>query len=141
MTRSGRIQNSLRCCGYHNPLRTYSNPDLSWIDDVGLDDATYSKKCYPRTTCKSKWSRYEKQALHDFATAAFTNIPFHLLNIVIALICSNHVNRYVLSLPTVNVLKRLILHQDFWERLDTTALPPQGGRRPCECPSRVGDCT
>ncbi|WWD17728.1 hypothetical protein CI109_102169 [Kwoniella shandongensis] len=75
-----RVQNSLRCCGYFNPRH----------------DATYSKRCYPRTTlpgCKSNWMRFERQKLHEFSTAAFGTIPFHLMNIVLALLCSNHVNR------------------------------------------------
>ncbi|OCF54232.1 hypothetical protein L486_08144 [Kwoniella mangroviensis CBS 10435] len=74
------IQNSLKCCGYYNPLH----------------DATYSKRCYPRTTlpgCKARWIRFERENLHDFATAAFSVLGFHFLNIVIALLCSNHVNR------------------------------------------------
>ncbi|WVW82464.1 hypothetical protein I302_104474 [Kwoniella bestiolae CBS 10118] len=74
------IQNSLKCCGYYNPLH----------------DATYSKRCYPRTTlpgCKSKWIQFERQNLHDFATAAFSVLGFHFFNIVIALLCSSHVNR------------------------------------------------
>ncbi|WWC99842.1 hypothetical protein V866_006750 [Kwoniella sp. B9012] len=74
------IQNSLKCCGYYNPLH----------------DATYSKRCYPRTTlpgCKAKWIRFERENLHDFATAAFSVLGFHFFNIVIALLCSNHVNR------------------------------------------------
>ena len=60
------------------------------------DDATYSKKCYPRTTlpgCKSKYTRFEIQALHTFSTAAFSTIPLHLANIISALLCSNHVNQ------------------------------------------------
>ncbi|KAK8866070.1 hypothetical protein IAR55_001221 [Kwoniella newhampshirensis] len=75
-----RVQNSLRCCGYFNPRH----------------DATYSKKCYPRTTlpgCKSRWMRYERHMLHQFSTAAFGTIPFHLINVMLALLCSNHVNR------------------------------------------------
>ncbi|WWC86403.1 uncharacterized protein L201_001279 [Kwoniella dendrophila CBS 6074] len=74
------IQNSLSCCGYYNPLH----------------DATYSKRCYPRTIlpgCKSKWIKFERQNLHKFSTAAFSVLGFHFLNIVIALLCSNHVNR------------------------------------------------
>ncbi|WVQ62034.1 uncharacterized protein L199_000168 [Kwoniella botswanensis] len=74
------IQNSLKCCGYYNPLH----------------DATYSNRCYPRTTlpgCKAKWIKFERENLHDFATAAFSVLGFHFLNIVIALLCSNHVNR------------------------------------------------
>ncbi|WWC66395.1 uncharacterized protein I206_100297 [Kwoniella pini CBS 10737] len=73
------IQNSLRCCGYYNPLH----------------DATYSKRCYPRTTlpgCKSKWIHFERENLHNFATASFSVLGFHFLNIVIALLSSNHVN-------------------------------------------------
>nr|XP_018267188.1 uncharacterized protein I303_01173 [Kwoniella dejecticola CBS 10117]OBR89346.1 hypothetical protein I303_01173 [Kwoniella dejecticola CBS 10117] len=73
------IQNSLRCCGYYNPLH----------------DATYSTRCYPRTTlpgCKSRWMQFERENLHKFATAAFSVLGFHFLNIVIAVLCSNHVN-------------------------------------------------
>ncbi|OCF33904.1 hypothetical protein I316_04246 [Kwoniella heveanensis BCC8398] len=74
-----RIQNSLRCCGYYNPFH----------------DATYSKRCYPRTIlpgCKSKWIKFERDKLHDFTVAAFSTIGVHLLNIVIAILSSNHVD-------------------------------------------------
>lgn len=43
--------------------------------------------------CKGRWTLFEQKALHDFATAAFSTIPFHLVNIAIALLCSNHVNK------------------------------------------------
>lgn len=69
---------------------------------IRADDATYSKKCYPRTTlpgCKGRWTSFERQSLHDFSTAAFSAIPLHLVNIVVALLCSNHVNRYASSHP------------------------------------------
>lgn len=88
-----RIQNTLKCCGYYNPLRKFTSG--SACSDF-LDDATYSKRCYPRSAlpgCKANWTVFEKQALHEFATAAFTVIPFHLVNIVAALLCSNHVDR------------------------------------------------
>ncbi|KAK4688707.1 hypothetical protein P7C73_g1404, partial [Tremellales sp. Uapishka_1] len=104
-----RIQNSLHCCGFYNPFH----------------DATYSKKCYPRTTlpgCKSKWTIFEKQSLHDFATAAFSTGPVHLLNIVIALLASNHVNRYEIKSASLRTPKELTLSQDFRKRTDPRAL-------------------
>jgi hypothetical protein len=60
------------------------------------DDATYSKRCYPRTPlagCKARWTIFEEKALRSFARAAFSTVPIHLINIVIALICSNHVDK------------------------------------------------
>ncbi|KAK7454629.1 hypothetical protein VKT23_011382 [Stygiomarasmius scandens] len=74
------IQNSLRCCGYYNPLH----------------EATLSKKCYPRTSlpgCKGKLYRFEKYNLSMIWSATFSIVPLHLLNIITALLCSNHVTR------------------------------------------------
>ncbi|WVQ97567.1 hypothetical protein IAU59_004681 [Kwoniella sp. CBS 9459] len=74
-----KVQNSLKCCGYYNPFH----------------DATYSKRCYPRTNlpgCKSKWIKFERDKLHDFTVAAFSTIGVHLLNIVIGILSSNHVD-------------------------------------------------
>ncbi|WRT64298.1 uncharacterized protein IL334_001229 [Kwoniella shivajii] len=80
----------------------YGVAGLTWAllilgrdSDIVIYDATYSKKCYPRTTlpgCKSKWIRQERKILHDFSTAAFSVLGFHFVNIVIALLSSNHVN-------------------------------------------------
>lgn len=72
-----------------------------WGGAKMADDATYSKKCYPRTSlpgCKGKWTEYEAQSLRNFATAAFSTVPIHLVNIVVALICSNHVDQWVFLL-------------------------------------------
>ena len=55
----------------------------------------YSKQCYPRTLlpgCKLVWTEFERQALRDFSDLAFSILAFHLLNIIIALLCSNHVD-------------------------------------------------
>ncbi|KAK9896444.1 hypothetical protein P389DRAFT_161158 [Cystobasidium minutum MCA 4210] len=75
-----RLQNTLHCCGYYSPLH----------------QATFSKRCYPRTAlpgCKGKLFRFEKDMLHQIAMATFAIVPVHLFNIFIALLCSNHVNR------------------------------------------------
>ncbi|RXK36507.1 hypothetical protein M231_06228 [Tremella mesenterica] len=76
----GRVQLGLGCCGFYNPLH----------------DATYSLKCYPRSPlpgCKSKWTLYERTSLSLFSHWAFSVIPLHLVNIVISILCSNHVDR------------------------------------------------
>jgi hypothetical protein len=60
------------------------------------DEATFSKRCYPRTAlpgCKGKLFRFEKYILETIARAAFSIVPVHLLNILAALLTSNHVNR------------------------------------------------
>ncbi|KAH9811870.1 tetraspanin Tsp2 [Melampsora americana] len=75
-----RIQNALKCCGYYNPLH----------------EATFSSQCYPRVRlvgCKGKLVRFEKESLMKFTTSAFWIASLHMLNIVIGLLCSNHVNR------------------------------------------------
>ena len=60
------------------------------------DEATFSKRCYPRTSlpgCKGKLFRVEKKMLEEIAAYAFLVVPVHLFNICIGLLCSNHVNR------------------------------------------------
>ncbi|PWN54302.1 hypothetical protein IE53DRAFT_308644, partial [Violaceomyces palustris] len=74
-----RLQNNLHCCGYYSPLH----------------EATFSRNCYPRTSlpgCKGKLYRYEKEALRRLYSCVFGFVFLHLANIVIALLCSNHVN-------------------------------------------------
>ncbi|THV03198.1 hypothetical protein K435DRAFT_817367 [Dendrothele bispora CBS 962.96] len=74
------IQNSLRCCGYYNPLH----------------EAILSNKCYPRTPlpgCKGRLYTFEKQSLGTIWSTTFSIVPLHLLNIVVSLLCSNHVTR------------------------------------------------
>lgn len=74
------IQNSLRCCGYYDPLH----------------EATASTLCYPRTPlpgCKGKLYRFEHENLATIWSAAFALVPVHVINIVISLLCANHVTR------------------------------------------------
>lgn len=68
------------------------------------DEATFSKRCYPRTSlpgCKGKLYRFEREMLRRCYVAAFSIAPAHILNIFVALICANHVNRYVPSSPSI----------------------------------------
>ncbi|KAF9068586.1 hypothetical protein BDP27DRAFT_1223957 [Rhodocollybia butyracea] len=74
------IQSSLRCCGYYDPLH----------------EATISNKCYPRTPlpgCKGKLYRFERGNLSLIWSTTFSIVPLHLINILVALLCSNHVTR------------------------------------------------
>lgn len=94
------MQESLRCCGYFDALH----------------EAIFSKRCFPRTMlpgCKGELYRFEKKSLHVIWFTAFTLAPLHIANIVIALICANHVtNRFgegvtpVYCRLTVNDVKR-----------------------------------
>ncbi|KAJ3801951.1 Tetraspanin family-domain-containing protein [Lentinula aff. detonsa] len=72
------IQSSLRCCGYYDPLH----------------EATTTNKCYPRTPlpgCKGKLYRFERENLSLIWSTAFSLVSLHLINILVALLCSNHV--------------------------------------------------
>ncbi|KAJ4482503.1 Tetraspanin family-domain-containing protein [Lentinula aciculospora] len=72
------IQSSLRCCGYYDPLH----------------EATVSNKCYPRTPlpgCKGKLYRFERENLSLIWSTTFSIVSLHLINILVALLCSNHV--------------------------------------------------
>ncbi|KZV92563.1 hypothetical protein EXIGLDRAFT_614208 [Exidia glandulosa HHB12029] len=74
------VQNSLRCCGYYSPLH----------------QAVFSKRCYPRVPpsvrgCKAALVAYESWALRKTYTALFALVPLHLVNIIVALLCANHV--------------------------------------------------
>ena len=115
------IQESLGCCGYYNPFRErpHLHPNLTLPGHSVLprsadcelepsrrpqlkakiaDSAIYSGSCYPRTQlpgCKVKWTTFEQQALRNFSDVAFSILPFHILNIIIALLCSNHITRQV----------------------------------------------
>ncbi|KAF4576977.1 hypothetical protein EYR36_004961 [Pleurotus pulmonarius] len=73
------IQNSLQCCGWFNALH----------------QATMSNRCYPRTSlpgCKSALVSFEKAHLEMIWKVIFgLIIPAHIMNIFVALLCSNHV--------------------------------------------------
>ncbi|OJT12994.1 hypothetical protein TRAPUB_10471 [Trametes pubescens] len=74
------IQESLRCCGFYSALH----------------EAAASKACYPRTPlpgCKGKLWRVERESLALIWSTVFSLVPVHLLNIVVALLCANHVTR------------------------------------------------
>ncbi|PBK95714.1 hypothetical protein ARMGADRAFT_925326 [Armillaria gallica] len=74
------IQNSLRCCGFYSPLH----------------EAAPSHRCYARTTlpgCKGKLYRFEHRNLGTIWSATFALVFLHLINIAVALLCSNHVTK------------------------------------------------
>ncbi|KAJ6624639.1 hypothetical protein B0H10DRAFT_2162108 [Mycena sp. CBHHK59/15] len=72
------IQDSLRCCGFYSTLHA----------------ATPSTQCYPRTSlpgCKGKLYRLERADLALVWSTVFSRVPLHLLNVLVALLCANHV--------------------------------------------------
>ncbi|KAJ7196111.1 hypothetical protein GGX14DRAFT_376445 [Mycena pura] len=72
------IQDSLHCCGFYSALH----------------EATSSKRCYFRTAlpgCKGKLYRFERANLALIWSTVFSLVPMHLLNILLALLCANHV--------------------------------------------------
>lgn len=81
-TSQGRlaIQDSLHCCGYYDALH----------------EAIFNKRCYPRTLlpgCKGGLYQFEKRNLGTIWTVAFSLVPPQIANILIALLCANHVTR------------------------------------------------
>ncbi|PWN93856.1 hypothetical protein FA10DRAFT_283479 [Acaromyces ingoldii] len=74
-----RIQENLQCCGYYSPLH----------------QATFSRMCYPRTNlpgCKGPLFAAESLSLRRLYRATFSLVFVHLVNILVSLLCSNHVN-------------------------------------------------
>ncbi|KAJ7068986.1 tetraspanin Tsp2 family [Mycena belliarum] len=72
------VQDALRCCGFYSALH----------------EATPSKRCYPRTSlpgCKGKLYRFERANLALIWSTVFSLVPLHLLNVLVALLCANHV--------------------------------------------------
>lgn len=81
-TPSGRrtIQNSLNCCGFYSAMH----------------EAAPSKTCYlraPLPGCKAGLYSFERSSLKAIWSATFALVPVHLANMVIALLCSNHVTK------------------------------------------------
>ena len=73
-----KIQDQLDCCGYFNPFV----------------EATVSQTCYSRSIlpgCKAPYIKYEQRVLERWYTVVFSIVPFHLIIMVAALLCSNHV--------------------------------------------------
>ncbi|KAH6918160.1 tetraspanin Tsp2 [Coprinopsis sp. MPI-PUGE-AT-0042] len=96
-----RIQNQLSCCGYFSPFV----------------EATVSQVCYSRSIlpgCKKPYLDFEKEVLRKWYTAVFAIVPFHVIVIVVGLLCSNHVTyrfgkgmmpkRYRLSMGSMAVI-------------------------------------
>ena len=74
------LQDALRCCGFLSALHA----------------ATPSSTCYPRTPlpgCKGPLWRFERAHLATLSGTLFAIVPLHVLNIVVALLCTNHVTR------------------------------------------------
>ncbi|KAL0960604.1 hypothetical protein HGRIS_005636 [Hohenbuehelia grisea] len=72
------IQDTLKCCGFLNALH----------------EATPSGRCYARAPlpgCKGPLLRFEKANLDSLWAAAFSLVPIHVINIVVALLCTNHI--------------------------------------------------
>ncbi|KAJ7062305.1 hypothetical protein C8F01DRAFT_986808, partial [Mycena amicta] len=72
------IQDALHCCGFYSALH----------------EATPSKQCYPRTPlpgCKGKLYRFERGNLILIWESVFSLVLLHLVNMVVALVCANHV--------------------------------------------------
>lgn len=74
------IQDSLHCCGFYSVLH----------------EGTLSNRCYPRSPlpgCKGKLYSFEKDNLATIWSAAFTLALLHILNILVALLCANHLTK------------------------------------------------
>ncbi|KAI0739515.1 hypothetical protein C8Q80DRAFT_1123930 [Daedaleopsis nitida] len=73
-----RVQNQLSCCGYFNPFI----------------EATISQTCYARSLlpgCKGPYIEFERVVLERWYTVVFSLVPFQLIVMVAALLCSNHI--------------------------------------------------
>ncbi|KAG0219345.1 hypothetical protein BGX33_003275 [Mortierella sp. NVP41] len=78
------VQHNLFCCGFQDP--TYF--------------AAYDMRCFPMTTlpgCQHKYSLFEKDLLTTLWQMSFTVAPLHLFVMIVALLCSNHVNNLLRS--------------------------------------------
>lgn len=74
------IQDSLRCCGYFDAMH----------------EAVFSKRCFPRSVlpgCKGPLYRFETASLSGIWAVAFGLVPMQIVNLVVALVCANHVTR------------------------------------------------
>ncbi|KAJ7162934.1 tetraspanin Tsp2 family [Mycena filopes] len=72
------VQDALRCCGFYSALH----------------EATPSARCFPRTAlpgCKGKLFRFERANLALVWSTVFSLVPLHLGNVLVALVCANHV--------------------------------------------------
>ncbi|KAK3809335.1 MAG: hypothetical protein J3Q66DRAFT_288094 [Benniella sp.] len=73
------IQNSLSCCGFRS------------VNDF----PSYDLHCFPgapRPSCDGRFLRYQQNFLSDTSSAAFQLLAVQLLIMIVALLCSNHVD-------------------------------------------------
>lgn len=73
------IQVTLRCCGYYSPF---------------IEAAADGSRCYARSSlpgCKGPLIDFEKRALQYIYIASFSIVPVHLVIIVTALLCADHI--------------------------------------------------
>ncbi|KAF9585306.1 hypothetical protein BGW38_002976, partial [Lunasporangiospora selenospora] len=74
------IQNALSCCGFRS-LGDYPSYDLH---------------CFPRAplpACESRFLLYQQQLLARISGTAFSILAFQLMVMLVALLCSNHIDR------------------------------------------------
>ncbi|KAI0770672.1 hypothetical protein C8Q74DRAFT_1333987 [Fomes fomentarius] len=74
------IQDALGCCGFYTPLHS----------------ASPSSRCYPRTSlpgCKGVLWQVERENLATVWSTVFALVPVHIGNVIVALLCANHVTR------------------------------------------------
>ncbi|GAA5980076.1 hypothetical protein JCM5350_001753 [Sporobolomyces pararoseus] len=60
------------------------------------DDATFTPTCFPRSNlsgCKGSLLRFETKLLQSIYRTVLGLVPLHLVNITLALLCANHVDR------------------------------------------------
>ncbi|KAL5482389.1 hypothetical protein ACEPAI_8983 [Sanghuangporus weigelae] len=85
-TDAGRavIQDSLRCCGF-------SDPTHEAVYGPGFAGGCYARTLRPG--CKGPLLRFERANLGSLWRAVFSAVPLHIINIIICLLCANHVTR------------------------------------------------
>jgi Tetraspanin family len=74
------LQGALRCCGWTSPIHA----------------GTASGTCYARSPlpgCRGPLLRFESDTLFSAAATVFSLVPLHLTNILVGLLCANHVTR------------------------------------------------
>ncbi|KAF9360036.1 hypothetical protein BGX26_010686 [Mortierella sp. AD094] len=73
------VQRNLKCCGYQS---------ATWYGE-------YDLRCFPMINlpgCEHKYNLYEEKLLTVCWTASFSLVPFQLFVMIVALLCSNHVD-------------------------------------------------
>lgn len=130
-TNAGRavIQDSLRCCGFTDPTHE------------AFYGSGMAGGCFPRSLrpgCKGPLLRLERENLGSLWHAAFSAVPLHMINIIVSLLCVNHVTRsfgtgliprgYRLRVSDVKADARRLLEHFAHDRGGATRLPPPMAR-------------